>query len=286
MKKKLLIIIIILISTSFTTGKKENAINNKSLKDSLKGEEIRVCTGNWPPIQYEEKNEKVSGVAVSFLGKELSKLGVKIKFDILPWKRCLNYLKETDHKKMYHFSTYVTWNKKREKTYSFSNPFFLGQGFYVYTKKKYPKGLKIINKKIMNKDFSICGRAGFNYIQFGIKDNSKVSRTANSFPQLIKQLKNDRCDLFLERGVNLTGVPLIGYTDVFSDGNFSTGKVPEMPPEKSFLMLNRNYSKLNSLKNHLNQIIEKGWKKGVLRTQIKKLLGEKNKYIKRPDWTK
>ncbi len=55
-------------------------------------DERNVCFNNYPPYHYMENNSP-SGIAVEIANRVALSLGIKIKYQLLPWSRCLMYAK-------------------------------------------------------------------------------------------------------------------------------------------------------------------------------------------------
>ena len=163
----------------------------------LKNKMVVGCENEegYPPFIYKNKaTRKLEGYSVDLLNLVFKDSGAKIRYELLPWKRCMNYMGE---KKTMDIVLAAASTKERRKKYLFSDAFAEVNLAYFYDKQRYPKGFNIENPSDFDKMKTVCGMRGFVYGNYGL--SKEIYQEANSFQQLVNMVIFKRCDVILVR---------------------------------------------------------------------------------------
>jgi len=163
----------------------------------LKNKTVVGCEGEkgYPPFIYKNKlSGKLEGYSVDLINLVFKDSGAKVKYELLPWKRCLSYMNAGENMDIVLAAAST---EERRKKHIFSDVFSKVHLAYYYDSKRYSKGLRVKTPNDLNNLESVCGMSGFVYGNYGL--SKKVIQTANDFQQLVNQLVHKRCDAILIR---------------------------------------------------------------------------------------
>ena len=214
---------------------------------------VSICDDDdeWPPYTfYERKNghktDRLTGYSVELVGEIFRDEDVAFQISLQPWKRCYENVKQG--KVNMFLSGTVT--DKRNQDFYISKPAYTTHGYYFYSTKFYPQGLKIKSLEDL-KSYRIGGRLGCNYTPYGI-DETLLRVSTFSFQSLVQCLNINRCDLFLEKIELLTGHAFVN-SNVFSDQALGYAPIPGAAPETFHIMFTKSTKGLR-----LKSIIDAG----------------------------
>lgn len=210
------------------------------------------------------------GYDVDVINMIFSDHGIKAEFVILPWKRCLMRTR----KGVYQAVPSASKNPQREKDYLLSEAYYTMTPSYFYLKEKHPLGLTIKNASELKKLGKICGRHGYNYVNFGL-ENDDVCKGSRTYQSLVNMTLIGRCDIFLARYEAFTGLSYIGQ-DFISDRRFGHAPIPNVEPEKFYIMISRNFKYAHELKTILDSGIFKLKESGKLQSTFEKYVPSRN----------
>lgn len=193
----------------------------------------------WPPYTYED-GKALKGYDLDVLARIFEPTGQTYKIHMLPWRRCLEMVKEGQ----VHVALSASGNEEREITYRMTTPYYYVTPSYIYLKSRFPDGVHIPPEEITQR-YKVCGLRGYSYHSFGLPPE-KVETTSRTFNQLFHKTEAGRCDLLLGRfevlmGFALTGTPLL--TDIWQHT-----PVPGIEPDDFRMLVSRATE--NSLELH------------------------------------
>ncbi len=226
---------------------------------------------DWPPYEFYQREdgkitEKIVGYNIDVLKEIFSKHGIKYFFRAYPWQRCLFNLASG---KKIQMILPTSLNEERKSKYLISDTIYTITPSYFYLKKNYPNGLNIKSPDDFLTYSELCGRHGYNYINFGLK-NENVERYSKNFKSLIGMLKMGRCNIVLARYEVLAGHALLGTA--YLDDGIGYGPVPGVPPESFHFLISKNYSHGDELLKIINSGILRLRKQGRLKEIFKKYI--------------
>ncbi len=182
---KYFILILFFLSTIFAQN---DFLNNKTIVGCENKE-------GYPPFIFNDKKFwKLKGYSVDLLDLVFKDSGAKIKYKLIPWKRCMAYMAKGENTDIVLAAAST---EERRKKYLFSDAFAKVHLAYFYDKKRYPDGLNIKTPNDFHKVGKVCGMRGFVYGNYGL--SKKVFQTAENFQQLVKLVVFKRCDALLIR---------------------------------------------------------------------------------------
>ena len=151
--------------------------------------------GGYPPFVFENKSSgKLEGYSVDLLNLIFKNSGARVRYELLPWKRCMEYMGRGE---VMDLVLAAASTEERRKKYIFSDAFAEVNLAYFYDHQRYPKGLHIKKPSDLDDLETVCGMRGFIYE--GYRLSKKVWQEADNFQQLIDQVINKRCDAILVR---------------------------------------------------------------------------------------
>jgi polar amino acid transport system substrate-binding protein len=226
---------------------------------------------DWPPFEFFQREngritDNIVGYNVDVLNDIFSKHGIKYHFRAYPWTRCLVYLTSGEKIQMI---LPASLNKERKSKYLVSNRVYTTTPCYFYLKKNFPNGLNIKNPDDVLTYSEICGRHGYNYVNFGLENNI-VKRYSKDFEALIDMLKMDRCNIVLARFEVIAGHALIGKP--YLDDEIGYTPVPGVPTESFHFFISKNYPHGDELLKIINDGIIRLRKQGRLKEILKKYI--------------
>ncbi len=176
----------------------------------LKNKTVVGCEDEkgYPPFIYKNKSsEQFEGYSVDLLNLVFKDSGAKVKYTLLPWKRCLFHMGVGEDMDIVLAAAST---EERRKKYIFSDVFSKVHLAYYYDSKRYPNGLHVKSPHDLNNLERVCGMRGFVYGNYGL--SKKVIQMAGNFQQLVEQLVARRCDAILIRYEVFKSLPMV-YTD-------------------------------------------------------------------------
>lgn len=226
---------------------------------------------DWPPFEFFQREngritDKIIGYNIDVLKDIFSKHGIKYHFRAYPFARCLVYL-ESGEKIQMLLSTSL--NEERKSKYLVSDRVYTTTPSYFYLKKNFPNGLNIKNPDDVLAYGEICGRHGYNYVNFGL-ENKNVERYSKNFDSLMDMLKMGRCNIALARFEVIAGHALIGKP--YLDDEIGYAPVPGVAPENFHFLISKNYPQGDELLKIINAGILRLRKQGRLKEILKKYI--------------
>lgn len=171
---------------------------------------FRIVTDPWPPYAYMENNIAV-GIDVDIALAVLSNIGIKGNVEMLPWKRCLTFVKNLDADAI--LSAAITHDRKNFLHFP-SEPVSIGDT--VFFKRKHRN---IVSNSLADlRGFKVGAMLGYKYCDELDKsplllEASRVSSLEQSFNMLM----NDRIDILVEvDAVGIYRAKEMGITDEIS----------------------------------------------------------------------
>jgi len=171
---------------------------------------VVICSEPYPPFIYEaaggdENGKKLAGIYPSNF-KMLEKLtGLKIRFILLPWKRCLHEVEHFSGPGQPELVIGHSFNKERYRKYHMIGPIYSTHYGLFYSRKKFPDGPyskrfgRAVSKIADMQDFRICGLIGWNYefwyTQHNMPRSVRVDETPGGHQAVMRMVSADRCDV-------------------------------------------------------------------------------------------
>ena len=242
---------------------------------SLKEKTIRFCAGTheWPPYYYfkrinGKKTKEVKGFDIDLFDEIFTKNGISYSAELLSWKRCL---KEAMSGNKYDVVFGGGLNDDRMANYVTTKGYYTVMPSYFYAKKKFPAGVTVQAPSDLKKYGKLCGVSGFNYVNFGQR-NEDVDMGAADYKGLFRKTLLLRCDISFARYEILVGWETQLNTGLINNEDLVFSPIPGIPPESFHLMISKHYKHAQELKlffeSELNKLEHSG--------KLKLLLG---KYI-------
>ncbi len=167
---------------------------------------VKICndSGEWAPYFYHqrdsngEKKEKIVGATVDVLDAIFKKIKLEHKFELLPWKRCLAYVKRFDKAQKYEMFSEAGINTQRLKDFiPTKEPIYKRTNVFYYNKDKFPNGIKIKTVKDME-NYKICVGSGLSferYIKAGLKPSFIDTSHKTDYFDVIRKISLGYCDI-------------------------------------------------------------------------------------------
>lgn len=240
----------------------------------LSGKVVTFCAedGEWPPFNFflRENGVKTNqsvGYDLDVLRAILIKHDIVAKFEIIPWKRCLNLTKRG----RYDAILSASLNPERVASFITTEPYYSITPSYFYLRQDYPSGLSF--QSVLNIDSkNICGRQGYNYVNFGF-DNRQVQRVAKDHDTLIKMTIARRCKVFLARYEIFFGLTYLGLPTSLHK-KLAYKNIPNIEPETFHVLISRRFKYSSELKliidNGVAELKKSGELENILRKYIPK----------------
>ncbi len=209
----------------------------------------------WPPYTfYKTVNGKrtgeLTGYSVDVISEIFRERGIRFRIKLLPWKRAQV---EVEKGTSYQMFLNATYSRDRDKRYYISEPYYSTNGYYFYSRKKYPDGLRIKSLNDLKK-YRIAGLLGHNYTDYEIRDKD-IYLGSGDYESLALQLHTGRYDIFLESREIVAGWSILNR-DILSDKSLGYMRVPDMKPVNFHMMFTRNETGLE-----LKRIVDAGLRK-------------------------
>lgn len=172
----------------------------------LKNKTIVGCEAEkgYPPFIYKNKSSgNFEGYSVDLINLIFKDSGAKVRYELLPWKRCLSNMNIGENMDIVLAAAST---EERRKKYIFSNVISKVHLAYFYDTKRYPNGLRVTNPNDLNNLKRVCGMRGFVYESYGL--SKKIMQSADNFQQLVNLLVRGRCDAILIRYEVFKSLPM------------------------------------------------------------------------------
>lgn len=225
--------------------------------------------GDWPPFEFFQRQngkatDTVAGLNVDLLNTVFQPYGIKFRFKIYPWKRCLRYLEAGKEIQMI---LPTSLNRERKEKYLVSKSVYEIKPGYFFLKKDFPQGLPVRKPSDLLDYGNLCGRLGYNYVNFGVT-NDDVYKQARRYQDLVFFLNNGRCKVCLARyeiikAYHLVGEPILNDT-------IGISFVPGVSAETFHFLISKNYRHGNELLTIIDKGIKDVRENGVFETLLKK----------------
>lgn len=159
----------------------------------LGAEEIRETSIAWedglkPPYLLLDAQNQPAGIAVEMLNEIFKRAKIKVRHDVIPWKRCL-YNLENQQVDVVPNSSY---KEDRAKFACYTKALYQTHMVLFYLKSRYSKIPAIAHTDDLQ-SYRVGGILGFNYDHLGTK--IKVDDGAKDRIALINKLRYNRIDL-------------------------------------------------------------------------------------------
>lgn len=206
---------------------------------------IRVCGDaiDWPPYTY-VLNDKALGYDIDILDEVLTQRGFSYDITMTSWSRCLRGTKSGE----FDLALSASFNEQRNKDYLYTDWYYSITPHYVYSKKRFPDGLRISDVQELTQ-FRVCGNHGYNYSDFGLGD---IKRVGNSINECIEKVKQGECDIYLNWEEILYAIKEMWGINLISDDLVSVA-VPNMKRHKFHMLISRQLEQRYELKRYLDQ---------------------------------
>ncbi|MET0117604.1 MAG: transporter substrate-binding domain-containing protein [Sedimenticola sp.] len=195
------------------------------------GDVIKVCGEPWPPYLYYENQgegeQKIVGANLPVFEAISKRTGYEFSFELLPWKRCLDYVANFDHYASFEIAADATRNAERERLYHIVGPVYEATTSIYYSLKKYPSGPvspetgKPVSTIHAMKDFKVCGIHGSNYegyyTRHGWSRDIPIDTGSKDFKSLLLKISNQRCDMMEKQTNIIAGAIVSGTLDIPDD---------------------------------------------------------------------
>ncbi|HRE19370.1 MAG TPA: transporter substrate-binding domain-containing protein [Rhodocyclaceae bacterium] len=242
--------------------------------------EIPVCDigGAWPPYAYNiyinsQETDAVAGFSVDYIRTILARHQRTAHIELIPWRRCQKGVAAGNYAMLLNASL----NPEREKTYLVSKPYYVVHDVYFYARSRLAP--RISNLADLKK-LRLCGQEGYNYANFGLRDE-EVETGATSFPQAMNKLLAGRCDVVLGRREIAAGFRLLNGIDYTRSPDFGMGEIPGMQPASFHMMISRNLPYGEELLHLVNQGIDEMKQSGEEHTLARRYLPADDKLATR-----
>ena len=221
---------------------------------------INLCAGihEWPPFYYFEhidgvKTEIVKGLDIELFDEVFIKNGISYTVTLLSWSKCLaEVIRGTKFDAVFGGGL----NEDRRENYLTTKGYYSVVPSYFHKKKTFPEG---IDAKFST-DFAsighLCGVKGFNYVNFGLK-NEKIDMGSENYERLILKTLFDRCHISFVRYEILAGwSKLLNMNFIHNDELIFT-PINNVPKETFHLMISKNFKHRHELKKLFEAEVEK-----------------------------
>ncbi len=230
----------------------------------LAEEPVRICGEPWAPFLFEtggddEGNKELAGIHLENFRLMTEVTGLDFTFDLLPWKRCMQYVENYSKPGDYEVAIDATFNTERAEKFHYVGPMYsLGTAVF-YSRKRFPDGP--ISKKTgkviawINEmhDYSIGGNLGWNYEMYyaehGIPRSVEIIRTPAGYPGLFGMLSKGRCDLVETHPALVLGSMIAGDLEMPED--IACSKLNE-EREKFYMLVSKKSPRAEELVTRLS----------------------------------
>lgn len=184
------------------------------------GEEITFCSdrAEWPPYSYYHRNNdgskdesKIVGASVDLLQAMTEVEDFKFKMIFIPWKRCLEEVKNYQEYKKSEGLTDAAINDERRKDYLYTKVVYSTNPGFFYSEARFSEGPKIVKLTDLN-NYKLCGN--FNYVfdmfvEAGITNT--IDQGGKSIDANIMKVRRGSCEMYLTNSIEpIYGTQQIG----------------------------------------------------------------------------
>lgn len=194
---------------------------------------VRVCddVNEWPPFSYYERVQgrptaRLQGFSVELLQTIFERHHIAHTIELLPWKRCLQEVREGTR---FQMLMSATLNDERRRDYRLSIPYYTTLAHYFYLRSRYPQGPDLHTATDLAR-FKLGGIRGYAYPRVPAELRERMQRTAN-YPALFSMLRLGRVELLVEGLEPMLGLARTGVHDVRQDPDLGWAPLPGAKPE-------------------------------------------------------
>lgn len=259
MKKSFVIALLLLSSSVFA---EDSFLKNKTVVGCENKE-------GYPPFIFKNSvSGKLEGYSVDLLNLVFKDSGAKMKYRLLPWKRCMAYMGRGI---AVDIVLAAASTEERRKKYIFSDAFSKVHLAFFYDHQRYPIGLGIEKPSDFDSIGTVCGMRGFVYGNYGL--SKEVSQIAGSFQQLVSMVVGARCDALLARYEVFKSLPMVS-PDFKYHYRMKGGIIPwrKDEPIKFYFLAKKNSAYHKQLIGYINKKMKRIEKSGRFK-EIKEKYG-------------
>ncbi len=221
---------------------------------------VNICDDatEYPPYSFYERvdgavnKEKITGITIDILDEMTRLSGLQFKVSFLPWKRCLSEVARFGERGEFEVFINGTFRESRAEKYYLTAPVFFTKSGFWYSRKQFPKGLRISTYSELKK-FTICGLLGYNYEIYGFPDNKGVYTKFKTKKAGLKAISGGKVDLFLGSGVSVFGFKALGEDIIPND--VVHGKIIESKAKPYYMFISKTSPRAYELLTKMNQAI-------------------------------
>ncbi|WP_299798258.1 ABC transporter substrate-binding protein [uncultured Shewanella sp.] len=235
---------------------------------------LKFCVEDteFPPFNYfkridGEKGES-AGYDVDLLKLVFEPSGIEYKVVALPWRRCLKEASEG----IIDAVMSASLNPQRAKEYFHSDAYYYLNPSYFYLRTDFPDGLDIQALSELESHGNICGIKGFNYVNFGWINLTKLYEI-NEISSLPTMLEKKRCRFFLARKETLAGTLALNNLHRF-ERLLGRSTVPNLKPEPFHMLISRRSAAAGLIQNLFNEKVKQLNQSGELEKLLEQHLHE------------
>ncbi|MBB5204708.1 polar amino acid transport system substrate-binding protein [Inhella inkyongensis] len=165
-------------------------------RPALDGGVVRACddANEWPPYTQRDTHSPlgVGGYSVDVLRKILARHGLNLEIVLLPWRRCLEEVRQGQR---FVMLLNAARTPQRERDYWLSEPYYETRTHYLWSLRTHPKGLDLRSAEDLRplRMGAVAGYESLNLDRWGLTVHSR----APNFVSLIQMLHRDRIDSVL-----------------------------------------------------------------------------------------
>lgn len=241
-------------------------------------EPVHICddSAEWPPYAFYQRDgdtvnkDVVTGGTYDLVQAVFNKIGMEYTYALVPWKRCLQEVKNFDKAKKYEIIANAGYNEERDQTYLITLPIYRTHQGYFYSTEAFPDGPPAKSISDMN-NYKVCGINGYNYTMYS--DNgltAKMDMGASNLQGIMGKLHNKRCDIFPSSLEPVYGMETIGAVDF--KGVIKGMPISELKKTDFHLYVSRSSDRGEELRNKINDAIKEMQGSGEAETIYKKYL--------------
>ncbi|MDT9001639.1 transporter substrate-binding domain-containing protein [Paucibacter sp. APW11] len=201
-------------------------------------EDVRVCddANEWPPFSYYERiggqpGKRLQGFSVELLQTIFQRHQIRHTIELLPWKRCLQEVREGQRFQMLMSATV---NAERRRDYLLSEPYYTTLAHYFYLKSRFPQGLQLSSSAELGR-YVLGGIRGYAYPRVPAELRERMQRTG-SYPALFGMLRLGRVDLLVEGLEPMLGLAKTGVLQLQDDPDLAWAPLPGATPEPFYML--------------------------------------------------
>jgi len=175
--------------------------------------EVKICDdeSGWAPYAY-EKDNKILGFTISLSDEIFKRVGLKHRFEMIPWKRCTYMVDNFDKTHKYEMFADGSYSDERANKYYQSDEIYSTHEAIFYSIKKFN------NKQILNiidtnvNSLKMCDVNGYQTEHYKkvLGYTQKIDKSAKNFSMVLKKILKNRCDAMLAPQEIIFGGEVVG----------------------------------------------------------------------------